>query len=49
MKRITVWVDCEDSAVEPTKNKIEAYMRQEKLRFTFLPAAEVSYTSKKAK
>jgi hypothetical protein len=49
LKRITVWVDCEDGAVEPTKRKIEAYLRQEKLAFTFLPANEVSYASKKAK
>jgi hypothetical protein len=49
MKRITVWVDCEDSAVEPTKRKIEDFMRQEKLHFTFLSPNEVTYTSKKTK
>jgi len=49
MKRITVWVDCEDSDVDATKRKIEAYMRQEKLRFTFLSPNEVAYTSTKAK
>jgi hypothetical protein len=48
LKRITVRVDCEDGAVEPTREKIEVYMRQEKLHFTMLPPAEVSYTSKKA-
>jgi len=36
MKRITLWIDCQNDDVESVKEKLEAMLRSLKVRYTIL-------------
>lgn len=36
MKRITLWIDCQDEDVESVKKRFEAMLRSLKVRYTIL-------------
>jgi len=49
LKRLTVWVDCDEGELESVRRKIEQYMSQEKMTFTVLTSSEVIYSRKETK
>lgn len=41
MRRIEVWVDCEDDESEAVRSKVEVFLRSLKLTYTFVDLCEI--------